>query len=478
LATIKRNAAYSLALSVSQVLYPLVVYPHVSRVLGPEGMGSIGFVESFQQYFVMLAALGVPIYGVREIARVSQDTQSRSRVFSEIAVIHLVSTLVVSVLYMGLYLTVDRLSGYRELFLISTGILYLQVFTVEWLFQGLEQFRVVAIRGILSKILAVVAIFVFVRDVGDVAAYYGITLGVTLFSVVINLSYARSWVTLRLNGVTLRPHLKPMFYLLSFGLVTQVYTVLDTVILGFLRNEAEVGFYVLPVRLIRVIITVLTAVILVTVPRLSGYFKEGKIGEAKSLLGTSFGFLALTTLPVAVGLFLYAPEIIGIFAGGSFLPSVLALRCMAVNVLIIGLSHVFGVQVLNTANRERDFLKAALCGMVVSLLANFILIPIWGYVGASVASFLAEATVLICLIRYAGRVIDFGPDWRLLGQALICTSSFIPLNLLLHASGLGAVPVLCIGVAVSALSYVCLQYYIFRNATVLQLWQNWRNRTF
>jgi len=127
-------------------------------------------------------ALGVPIYGVREIARVSQDTQSRSRVFSEIAVIHLVSTLVVSVLYMGLYLTVDRLSGYRELFLISTGILYLQVFTVEWLFQGLEQFRVVAIRGILSKILAVVAIFVFVRDVGDVAAYYGITLGVTLFS--------------------------------------------------------------------------------------------------------------------------------------------------------------------------------------------------------------------------------------------------------------------------------------------------------
>src|SRR5690606_23704213 len=204
----------------------------------------------------------------------------RSKVFSEVISIHFIATLVLSVVYVALFMTIQGLSAYRQLFLVSTGTLYTQVFTIEWLFQGVEQFRVIALRGIVSKFIALVSIFLFVKNESDTVIYYIITLFVSLLSVAINLSYARAFVEIRLLGMELKRHLKPMLYILSFGLVTQVYTVLDAVILGFLRGESEVGYYTVATKLVRVLIMTLTAITMVMVPRMAGYFNDNRINEA------------------------------------------------------------------------------------------------------------------------------------------------------------------------------------------------------
>src|SRR5690606_17646700 len=129
--------------SVSQVLFPVLVLPYVSRVLGPAGMGSIGFVENFTHYFIVLAALGIPIYGVREIAKHKEDGNAHSSFFSEIVIIHSITTIILSIVFVSLIITIKQLYEYRQLFIIGVGIMYVQVFTMEWFFQGMEQFKLI-----------------------------------------------------------------------------------------------------------------------------------------------------------------------------------------------------------------------------------------------------------------------------------------------------------------------------------------------
>ena len=467
--SIKKNAAYNIVLSASQVLFPVLVFPYVSRVLGPAGMGSIGFVESFTQYFVMLAALGIPVYGIREIAKYRQDDTTRSAVFSEIVIIHTITTLILSIVFVLLFKTVNQLNEYRQLFIISVGIMYVQVFTMEWLFQGMEQFKLITIRGVLTKVFAVFAIYIFVRNEHDTIVYYAIVFLAALISMLINVYYAWGMVKLTFVNLRLFRHLKPMLYILSFSMVIHVYTVLDTTILGFLKGDVEVGYYTTSTKVSRVLITILTAVTMVMIPSLAKNFHEKKIEQNKQLLTKSFAYVSLLSIPLVVGLMLYAGEIIQLFAGDEFLPATYSLQIIAPTMVIIGYSNIFGMQILNPSNNERFFFKAACVGMITSLAVNFVFIPPMGYIGASIAAFVAELVVLIFLIRFSLRIVDFGPDWKLPFKALLSSLVFIPVYYLVCSFGLNAIITLSFGALLSTLLYFGMQYWIWRNGLVAEV---------
>jgi len=466
---IKKNALYNIVLSVSQVLFPVLVLPYVSRVLGPAGMGSIGFVENFTHYFIVLAALGIPIYGVREIAKHKEDGNAHSSFFSEIVIIHSITTIILSIVFVSLIITIKQLYEYRQLFIIGVGIMYVQVFTMEWFFQGMEQFKLIAIRGVLVKALAVLLIYTCVRHEDDTTVYYAIIFLTALVSMFINLYYTKGMVRLTFNNLKLLRHLKPMFYILSFSLVIQVYTVLDTTILGFIKGDVEVGYYTTSIKLSRVLIMVLTAVTMVMIPAIAKNFHEKKLEQNKQLLAKSFSYVSFISIPLVIGLMLYAEEIVHLFAGDEFLPATYSLQIIAPTIVIIGYSNVFGVQILNSSNNEKFFFRAACVGMIVSLIVNFTFIPLLGYIGASIAAFLAELVVLIFLIKFSFRVIDFAPNWMTPVKALLTSLLFIPIYYLIYSFGFDTFITLLLGIPASILLYFSLQYWLWRNVLVVDM---------
>jgi len=466
---IKKNALYNIVLSVSQVLFPVLVFPYVSRVLGPAGMGSVGFVENFTHYFIVLAALGIPIYGVREIAKHKQDDVMRSAVFSEIVIIHTITTIILSFVFVSLFTTIRQLYEYRQLFIVSVGIMYVQIFTMEWLFQGMEQFKLIAIRGVLTKVIAVFFIYIFVRNEDDTIVYYAIIFFAALVSMLINLYYAKDMVRFTFNNLKLLRHLKPMLYILSFSLVIQVYTVLDTTILGFIKGDVEVGYYTTSIKLSRVLIMVLTAVTMVMIPPIAKNFHEKRLEQNKQLLTKSFSYVSLLSIPLVIGLMLYAREIVRLFAGDEFLPATYSLQIIAPTIVIIGYSNVFGVQILNSSNNEKLFFRAACVGMIASLTVNFTFIPPLGYIGASIAAFVAELVVLVFLIRFSLRIIDFAPNWMIPIKALLTSLLFIPVYYLIYGFGFDAIITLLLGIPLSILLYFSLQYWVWRNDLVTDM---------
>ncbi|MFT7156764.1 MAG: O-antigen/teichoic acid export membrane protein, partial [Parvicella sp.] len=135
--SIKRNYGYNLLLSVSNVLFPLVTFPYASRILNPVGIGRVQFVISFAQYFAIVAALGIPIYGINQIAKAKKSQSDLNNIFSELFIIHLISTLIVLLIYLTLVFSIPTLNQDKLLFLIATGVILLGTLSLDWFFNGL-----------------------------------------------------------------------------------------------------------------------------------------------------------------------------------------------------------------------------------------------------------------------------------------------------------------------------------------------------
>jgi O-antigen/teichoic acid export membrane protein len=456
------NAVYNLLLSISQVVVPLLVFPYVSRVLGPEGIGQIGFIDGVVQMITLVAALGIPIYGVREIAKVKEDFHARSDLFSSLFWIHLGVSFGVALIYAGLILVVPSFQEVSTLAWISMGMILNQVLMMEWLFQGLQEFPYITKRSLLIRLLSVVLIFWLVQKSTDTWVYFVIMMGTGFLNAVFNLFYARRFVRLIFQWPQWKLHLKPLLYIFSFGLVVSVYTVLDTVLLGFWTNDQAVGYYTTSVRVIKLSLTLLTAFVVVTIPSLSVAFQEKNEDFIHGLLKKSFAFVVLIGLPASVGLMVYAPEIIQLFAGKGFEPAVLSLQILAPNIVIIGFSQLFGMQILNPSGKEKLFLKAAICGMVLSLLFNNLFIPYWGHLGASWTNLLVESVVLLLLYFMATRQVTYRPDWILLGKAFLTCLTFIPLNLWLNHMDFSVSIRLLLGVTMSIMLFFGIQHFLWK----------------
>src|SRR5690606_31457379 len=333
---LQRNIVYNVALSLSQVLFPLLVFPYVSRVIGPSGIGSVTFVDGLTQWFILVAALGIPIYGVREIAKAKDDLQRRSKVFSELFVLHIVAAAVLAVVFVSSFLLIDALRPFRPLFWIGTGILFASSCTIQWLCPRRNAFRYLTLRSVIVRASVLALVFLCVRDPDDTLVYYGITLGGMVANVLLNIWYARKFIHYRLKGLDIRRHLRPMIVMFLISVVSGIYTLLDVTILGLFTSEVDVGYYGAAMRLVKLVITVLVAVSAAIVPVLSFSFGSGRTEESFALLRKSFNLIVFIGVPAAVGLYIAAPNVIALFAGPDFLPAVLALQILSPVVLLIG----------------------------------------------------------------------------------------------------------------------------------------------
>ena len=77
--SLKVNMIMNVILTVSSMLFPIITFPYVSRVVGAEGIGKVTFVTSVVTYFSMFAQLGIPTYGIRACAKIRDNKEELSK---------------------------------------------------------------------------------------------------------------------------------------------------------------------------------------------------------------------------------------------------------------------------------------------------------------------------------------------------------------------------------------------------------------
>lgn len=398
--SVKVNYILNLINTGTQMLFPLITFPYVCRVIEADGVGQVNFFQSIISYISLFTCLGIPMYAIREIARDRNDIVKMNRTATEILLLHSMLTLVGYIIVAILCLTVPQIQVNISLFLILSLTIFFTAIGCEWFYQGIEDFKYITIRGLIIKTISVILLFIFVRSKADLL-YYGcyMVLGV-LGGNIFNFFRLRKYIhreNIIFSELHIKRHIKPVLKVFSFSVVTSIYLHLNSVLLGFFKNALAVGYFTAATKVMQMLLQMSSCLGSVMMPRASHLIAEKKDSEFNTLIQKSYDFTLAVAMPMTVGLIFCAPSLIATLCGSKFENSILPSQIIAPIILMVAISNVFGIQVLFPKGKINIVTLCCGIGAITDLILNLCLIPFFSYVGTSIAYLGAEVATTVSM---------------------------------------------------------------------------------
>lgn len=398
--SVKVNYILNLINTGTQMLFPLITFPYVCRVIEADGIGQINFFQSIISYISLFTCLGIPMYAIREIARDRSDVVQMNRTAMEILLLHSMLTLVGYAIVAILCLTVPQIQVNIPLFLILSLTIFFTAIGCEWFYQGIEDFKYITIRGLIIKTISVVLLFIFVKSKTDLLYYGCYTVFGVLGGNIFNLFRLRKYIhreNIIFSELHIKRHIKPVLKVFSFSVVTSIYLQLNTVLLGFLKNALAVGYFAAATKVMQMLLKMSACLGSVMMPRASHLIAENKEAEFNRLIQKSYDFTLAIALPMTIGLIFCAPSLITALCGVKFEHSILPSQIIAPIILMVAISNIFGIQVLFPKGKINIVTLCCGIGAVADLILNLCLIPFFSYIGTSIAYLGAEVATTVSM---------------------------------------------------------------------------------
>lgn len=390
------NAGLNMIRTAFQVIFPLITFPYVSRVLHVENIGIYNFCQSVISYFSLLAALGISTYAIREGARYRDNEEKMSLFASEVFSINFIST-VFSYLILGVcILLVPRFNQYSSIMVALSISIMFTLIGSEWIFQIYEDYKYITIRGILFQFISLILMFVLVRNSSDLFAYVWITViscsGANILNAVSRRKYCKIRLTINAKILT---HLAPILVLFATSVATTIYTNADTTMLGFFSGNKSVGLYSVSTKIYTIVKQMLAAIIIVSIPRLSVYLGEKKIDYFNRTANQILNALVVIVVPAMVGLIALSKNIVFIIAGQEYVDANISLKILSVALLFSIFSWFYTSCILIPYRCENKVLMATIVAALVNIGLNFILIPTFQQNAAAFTTVIAELLSMV-----------------------------------------------------------------------------------
>lgn len=391
--SIKKNYIYNLTYQILLLLTPLITTPYLSRVLEADGVGTVSFAESIVSYFTLFATLGITTFGQREISYVQDNKAKRTQVFWETKLLQVITSTCV----LAVYVVFAFLQGNRALYLILSFNILAVLVDVVWLLQGMEEFGRIVFRNIVFKILSIAYIFVAVKTKEDVIKY---VFGIAFFLFLSNASlwpYVSKYVG-KPNWNEVKPfrNISVVISLFIPTIAVQIYTVLDKTMIGLITQSSfENGYYEQAIKISKIVMTVVTSLGTVMIPRIGYHFGRGETEKVNSFMYRGYRFVWFLGIPLCFGLLGTASNFVPWFFGDGYEKVVSLLGILAFLILAIGINNVTGMQYLIPTKRQNLFTMTVLIGAGVNFVLNMVLIHFFQSIGAAIASVAAETTIAL-----------------------------------------------------------------------------------
>lgn len=389
------NAVLNVIKSCLSVLFPLITYPYVLRIIGTLGIGKVAYVTSVTNYFSLLAMLGVATYAVREGAKYREDKTALKKFADEIFTVNTVFTVISCISFLVTVLSVRQFQEYKILFFIQGLSILFQTFSVDWINRLFEDYLFITLRTILTYVITLVLLFVFVNSENDYYIYAVIQVLPSGVICVSNWMYCRRYVKVRITThPNFKKHIIPLVVLFANSLMVSIYVNFDTTMLGWLKGDYYVGLYALAAKIYNVVKGIMIAVYTVTIPRLAGYVGRQDDQSYKRLYTNLWSYLSLLLVPMAVGIICLAEEAVYLMGGSKFYESAPALIILAF-ALIFAIYGGLLTSCLNiTLGREKTNLKITIISAGINIILNFYFIPHYSHVGAAITTLISEMVVV------------------------------------------------------------------------------------
>ena len=410
--TVKLNFLLNLTRMFLGMAFIVITTPYIARILGPKSLGKVEYVNSLITYFMLFTALGIPSYGIREVAKYRDNSKELSKIVLELLIILCITT---TIGYTVLFIFIHN---YRSLFEIKDIILIMSInimcnnIGIEWFYQGIENQLYITKRFILIRILTLIAMFIFIKSKEDYLIYAFILVMMQSGSNILNFINLRKYISfkdIKFSSVELKRHLKPILVIFMATVATTIYLQLDSLMIGNVSKEAVI----VPNKLIRMILVVVTALGTVLLPRITNCLKNKDYDNYNSYMNISLNYIFFIAIPLAVSTFLLSDDIINIMAGSQFIASTLTLKILSPILFTIGVAYFLGFQLLYPLGLERYYTYSVIVAALVNFVFNYLMIPKYLQNGAAIGTVVAETVGPLIMLFFAREHIKkyhFSPE--------------------------------------------------------------------
>lgn len=410
--SVGKNSIYSLIKSFSQIVFPLITFPYISRTLLAENVGKINFAKSIVGYVGLIASLGITTYAVRECARVREDKEKLENTASQIISMNLILTVIAYICLCVTLILAKPLHDYRLLIGILSLTVVFTTLGADWLNTAMEDFKYVTIRTFLFQLLSLLAMFIFVHKPDDYLKYAVITVlaesGANILNVVYRRKYCRTFFTFKIDW---KKHLTPVLLMFAMILSQTIFCSSDITILGIVRGDFEVGLYSTSVKIYNLVNSMIASVAWVVMPQMSYHFAKQNYDEINRLFKFSANFIVVLGLPCVVGINVLCPEIIQVLAGSEFMSAVPSLHILTIALALSLMSGLIGNIVLLPSKREDICLKSCAWAAAINIVTNFIFIPLFGLNAAAATTVVAQLVTLLIGIVHMDKKVKID-NWK------------------------------------------------------------------
>ncbi len=406
--SVNKNALYNTIKSVAAIVFPLITFPYITRVLLTENVGKVNFGNSIISYFSLIASLGITTYAVRECSKCRDDKEKLSIIASEIFSLNIITT-IISYLFLTITLVFFKnLESYRLLIVIQSMVIVFTTLGTDWLNNAMEDFGYITVRTLLFQVVSLVLMLLFVKTQGDYIKYAVIVLVSNSGAQVTNIFYRRKYCRVRFTRhIHLKKHLGPVMLLFSMQLAMVIYVNSDITMLGIMKGDVQVGLYSVSVKVYNIIQTLVTAVQTVLIPQLAISYTKKDYTSINRLLRYGFNFMLVLGLPCLIGINIIAEGAVVILSGEAYMGSVLSLRILTVALLASFMAGYLGNLIMLPSGRDTLSLVSSCISALLNIVLNLILIPQYGLNAAAFTTFVSMLAGFFIKLPFVDKTISF-----------------------------------------------------------------------
>ena len=397
MSNLKKNIGYQTVYQILITCLPLITSPYLSRILGPENLGVFSYTQSIVNYFTLFAMLGLANYGTRSIAEVSSNKEKRSKVFLSIFTLQFLTCSISIIVYI-IYLIFFK-PDYLLISIIQAIAIISCFLDINWLFFGLEKFKLTVSRNIFIKISTVIFILLFVKTEKDLWVYVLLMVGSTLLSQFVLWLYVPKLIkVVKFTAEDVLKHIKPNIMLFIPLAAMSVYHIMDKTMLGMFSSFEQTGFYYNADKVINIPAGIISGISTVMMPRISALIGDNEEDKANELFNKTLMGTVCIASALSFGIASISNEFIPVFFGDGYEQCVFLVKILSPVLIIKGFSFTFRYLYLIPRGMEKKYIYSIVSGMVVNLIINFMLIPKYGAIGAVFGTLMAE--LIACIVQY------------------------------------------------------------------------------
>lgn len=391
--SIAKNYIYNLILTTLNIIFPLITAPYLSLILGADNIGKVNYATSIVNWFVLFAAFGIPRYGVREIARNRDSKKKRSNAFWNLLIIQVILSIVSIIIYLILILSFKKFNTDIGLYLCMVLMIILSIFSIDWFYQGIEEYGYITVRNIIVKIITIILMFLMIKNKDQYIRYAILNIVGLGFNNILNYIHVFKYIDRKIYKKKIIYYIKELKVYFFTTLVVALYTQLDQIIVGSV-SQKDLALYIRSSTILGIGLNITNSLITILIPRVS-YLVVNNYVEFKNIITKSINYIYILALPCVIGIFTLSEEIMFVLGGKEFIPAASSLKIICIVVLITSIGTWQINQILLPLKKENIAFKIQTFGCVFSIVLNLILIPYLSYIGAAVTRVFTESILLI-----------------------------------------------------------------------------------